>query len=619
MKISSFFLFQSTVTKKIYEVTNKTGEPLSCSSSNIIYLLTCKRCKMQYVGETLQTLKKRMNGHRSGIKSKVDNILYNHFQGPCNCDDIIVQPIEDFTGDGRNEETIKQRKFRENYWMKELRTTYPYGLNDKCNGRIWKNKNKEDITASIFNPTKCIIRKNRTRNHNRTWSKQFLLEVFLAQVLEKYKTHDSWIFFCRKILCSLSKKTLKSISIILEEKIWVDPDENFPQLIFEVVQDIIKDRLHRFSLEKKSDKPQNFNRKVFTKIYFHNKGIELIQVARLFRRLKDKIPGDFKFREPPTVIYTRSPTIGQKIFNYKQTIQSIHTGEWKSDLFSCKCKDSKFMDGHHKHIVTGDLRIVENKKLRNLLIKGPTYREPVDINWNRVLKEIKIGILECQTKWTQLENKDFKTLDEWSNTILNAVNKRIDKLKKVRKFQPRNCKRILDHEDVKSYLINFQKDFVLVPTDKACNNISIVCKAFYIQMLLKEVGFFDVEKKAGRTYHEVKNSALEIIENHKLENKNFGVIMDEKQNQLPILLWIPKMHKNPSKQRFIAASHSCTTKNISSLIGKCLKLIQKAHQVYCEKIKNYSGYNLFWIVDNSLGVHKILQQYDTKSKRCRNL
>ena len=42
--------------------------------------------------------------------------------------------------------------------------------------------------------------------------------------------------------------------------------------------------------------------------------------------------------------------------------------------------------------MTGDLRIVENKKLRNLLIKGPTYREPVDINWNRVLKEIEIGI-----------------------------------------------------------------------------------------------------------------------------------------------------------------------------------------------------------------------------------
>ena len=35
-----------------------------------------------------------MNGHMSGIKSKVDNILYNHFQGPCNLNNISVQPIE---------------------------------------------------------------------------------------------------------------------------------------------------------------------------------------------------------------------------------------------------------------------------------------------------------------------------------------------------------------------------------------------------------------------------------------------------------------------------------------------------------------------------------------------
>ena len=194
----SFYLFQSTITKRIYFVKNFSGEPLTCSSSNIIYLITCKRCNLQYVGETLQTLKKRMNGHRSGIKSKVDNILYNHFQGPCSFEDISVQPIEAFRGDGHKETIIKQRKFRENFWIKELRTTYPYGLNDKCNGRIWKNKNKEDITASIFNPTKCIIRKNRTRNSKHAWSQAFSFENFLANVLDKYNTHDSWIFFCRK-------------------------------------------------------------------------------------------------------------------------------------------------------------------------------------------------------------------------------------------------------------------------------------------------------------------------------------------------------------------------------------------------------------------------------------
>ena len=268
------------------------------------------------------------------------------------------------------------------------------------------------------------------------------LENFRATVLMMYNDRDSWIFFCRKTLCSLSKKVLKSISLVLEEKFWADPDESFPQLVFEVIQDIIKDRLQRFNLEKKADK-QNSNRKVFAKIYFHNKGIELVQVARVLRRLQNKIPEDFKFREPPTVIYTRSPTIGQKIFNYKQTIESIQTDDWKSDDFSCSCKDSKFIDGHHKHVITGDLRIIANKKLRNLLIKGPTYREPVDINWNRVFKEIKLGLDECQVKWTQLENKDAKMLDNWSKTVLDAVKKKINRLKKVRKFQPMKRIKIL--------------------------------------------------------------------------------------------------------------------------------------------------------------------------------
>ena len=127
------------------------------------------------------------------------------------------------------------------------------------------------------------------------------------------------------------------------------------------------------------------------------------------------------------------------------------------------------------------------------------------------------------------------------------------------------------------------KDFVFVPTDKASNNISIVCKKFYVKTLLKEVGFFDAEMKQDRTYQEIKQTSDEIIKSHETKSQIFEVLIDEKQCQLPILLWTPKMHKNPSKQRFIAASHCCNTKNLSSLIGKCLKLIQKAHQVYCEE------------------------------------
>ena len=87
----------------------------------------------------------------------------------------------------------------------------------------------------------------------------------------------------------------------------------------------------------------------------------MVQFARLLRRLKNKIPVDFKYKEPPTVIYTRSPTIGAKIFNYKQTIESIKSEDSKSEEFFCNCKDSKFVDNHHKQVVTGDLRIMQMK------------------------------------------------------------------------------------------------------------------------------------------------------------------------------------------------------------------------------------------------------------------
>ena len=39
----------------------------SCKTSNIVYLIECKRCGLQYVGESRQPLHRRMNGHRFDI------------------------------------------------------------------------------------------------------------------------------------------------------------------------------------------------------------------------------------------------------------------------------------------------------------------------------------------------------------------------------------------------------------------------------------------------------------------------------------------------------------------------------------------------------------------------
>ena len=71
--ISLVFLFSacgnggSTKFKKCnYSCTNYKKSCVTCNSPNIIYLITCSNCFMQYVGETAQQLNIRFATHRVG-------------------------------------------------------------------------------------------------------------------------------------------------------------------------------------------------------------------------------------------------------------------------------------------------------------------------------------------------------------------------------------------------------------------------------------------------------------------------------------------------------------------------------------------------------------------------
>ena len=59
-------IFTSTLTNLKYHSMNfdQDYEFLSCHSTNVIYLLTCNRCSIQYVGETVQPhMSSRMSAH----------------------------------------------------------------------------------------------------------------------------------------------------------------------------------------------------------------------------------------------------------------------------------------------------------------------------------------------------------------------------------------------------------------------------------------------------------------------------------------------------------------------------------------------------------------------------
>ena len=56
--------------------------------------------------------------------------------------------------------------------------------------------------------------------------------------------------------------------------------------------------------------------------------------------------------------------------------------------------DKSFINDHYGHIVTGNLSIVENIKLRAFIKKGPKYREPKQLDFTDARKLITTGLLQ---------------------------------------------------------------------------------------------------------------------------------------------------------------------------------------------------------------------------------
>ena len=84
----------------------------------------------------------------------------------------------------------------------------------------------------------------------------------------------------------------------------------------------------------------------------------------------------------------------------------------------------------------------------------------------------------------------------------------------------------------------------------------------------------------------------------------------EKQNRLPTLYWLPKLHKRPYKARFIANSSSCTTTVLSKLLTSCLTAVKKKHWIrYYDTVYERDGINYFWSIKNS---NDVLNKFKSK-------
>ena len=131
--------------------------------------------------------------------------------------------------------------------------------------------------------------------------------------------------------------------------------------------------------------------------------------------------------------------------------------------------------------------------------------------------------------------------------------------------------------------------YVLVPADKAANNVVVVWRLHYIKTLKQELSGTKAYKETSEEEKSVENGHC----NHSA--LKFYACVKERKDRLPKMYWLPKLHKRPYKARFITTSSSCTTTELSKLLTSCLTAVKNHVIRYCEKVYERSGKNLFLV------------------------
>ena len=116
----------------------------------------------------------------------------------------------------------------------------------------------------------------------------------------------------------------------------------------------------------------------------------------------------------------------------------------------------------------------------------------------------------------------FFAMKEWKLSIFNIVDKRIKFYAQNTKFLPPKYKFSFRH--LNQGIQEFHRKFVLVPADKAANNVVVVCRFHYINTLKQELN-------GTKAYEDTSIDEKSVVYSHSNEIPNkFAVRGSVKNN-----------------------------------------------------------------------------------------
>lgn len=118
----------------------------------------------------------------------------------------------------------------------------------------------------------------------------------------------------------------------------------------------------------------------------------------------------------------------------------------------------------------------------------------------------------------------------------------------------------------------------MVPADRAAGSYVVVWRLRCFGVLERELGGVGA---CGRISAEEKS----VIDHHVFQNATgFGMGVDGDQGRLPAFWWLPKLHRQPYRSRFVANSSSSTAAGLSESLTSSLATIRGRVVECCEEV-----------------------------------
>ena len=124
------------------------------------------------------------------------------------------------------------------------------------------------------------------------------------------------------------------------------------------------------------------------------------------------------------------------------------------------------------HVIIDNLNVIPDARVRNIISKGPKYRFPSNIDFSKCRREIAASLNDLSNRWCNRKNVEPDALKEWKINIFKIIDTPIS-------FYARNT-HLLPPKPKSSFRLckrgsqYFHMNYVLVPEDKAADNVVVV-------------------------------------------------------------------------------------------------------------------------------------------------